>query len=217
MITLLLAEDHAMVREGLRLALEREPDMTVVAEAGDGANAVETALRLQPTVVLLDVGLPEMDGLEALMWIKAKAPTVKVVMMTALGDERYLQRALRDGASGYVLKGDTTATLIAAVRTVARGGRAFAGAVLADERDMAPEHGQAASQEPRDSTLSVRERQVLRLVAYGHSNSDIAARLGVSPKTADTHRSRLMDKLALHTRAELTHYAHQQGFVIAPA
>jgi DNA-binding NarL/FixJ family response regulator len=213
MITILLAEDHAMVRTGLRLVLEREGDMTVVAEAVDGIEAVALALQLRPMVVVMDIGLPTMDGLDALARIKAAAPRMRVLMMTALEDDAYLLRALREGASGFVRKQSRPETLVAAVRAVARGELAFGGMGVSDHL-AAVQHGQSAPQPPRHSELTQREREVLALVAQGHSNSAIAGRLGISPKTVDTHRTRLMDKLGLHSRAGLTHYALQHGFVI---
>jgi DNA-binding NarL/FixJ family response regulator len=208
MITILLAEDHVMVRHGLRLALERQPDMCVVAEAGDGATAIDLALRLQPAVAVMDVGLPSLTGLEALTALKARAPRVRVLLMTGLPDDRYRLRALRDGAAGYLHKGERLASLVAAVRTVAQGGLAFDGAaLLAGPAPSAPCH----------CTLTPREQEVLGLVAQGHSNTTAAAILGISPKTVDTHRSRLMDKLHLHSRLELTHFALQNGYVIDAA
>lgn len=216
MITILVAEDHVMVRAGLRLLLERQADMRVVAEAGTGVEAVALALRLLPAVVLLDIGLPVLDGLEALGRIKAAAPQVRVLMMTGLQDEAYLLRAVRDGASGYLLKQGRPESLIAAVRTVARGDLAFVGVSVSGAM-AAVQHGQSAPQQPRHSTLTQREREVLRLVAEGYSNAGVACQLGISPKTVDTHRTRLMDKLDLHSRASLTHYALQHGLVIGAA
>ncbi|HZS88832.1 MAG TPA: response regulator transcription factor [Chloroflexota bacterium] len=212
MIRILLAEDHAMVRAGLRQILERQPDMRVIAEAQDGAEAVALALRLQPTVAVLDIGLPEVDGLDALERIKAHAPQVHVLMLTGQQNEHYVRRALQGGASGYLLKRSGADELVQAVRTVARGQLAFDGAGIGDV--VSVWGGRDGPDLPAHSRLTAREREVLRLVAQGYSNGAIAARLNLSPKTVDTHRARVMAKLDLHNRAALTGYALHQGYVV---
>lgn len=215
MIRILLADDHAMVRAGLRQILERQSDMTVVAEARDGAEAVDLTLREQPTVAVLDVGLPVMDGLDALERIKAHSPQTRVLMVTGMENERYLLRALRGGASGYLLKQAGAADLISAVRRVARGDLAFEWAGTTGFMEAYLDIGRNAPSLPQHSTLTARERDVLRLVAQGFSNTDIGTHLSISPKTVDSHRTRLMDKLDLHTRAALTKYALQNGYLVA--
>jgi two-component system response regulator NreC len=215
MIRILLADDHAMVRTGLRLVLERQGDMTVVGEAQDGAEAVEMAVRLLPAVVILDIGLPGVDGLDALERIKARAPQVRALMLTGIDNQEYVHRALRSGASGFLLKQGSSGALVRAVRAVARGELAFEGAGDGGltEADLWCER--TARRRPPHSTLTAREREVLRLVAQGYSNADIAERLGISVKTVDTHRMRVMDKIDLHSRANLTRYALQHGFLVA--
>ena len=217
MITIVLADDHDMVRAGLRLVLDRQPDMTVVAEARDGAEAVDVALRLEPTVAVLDVGLPGMDGLDALERIKARAPQIRVLMLSGLENEHYLLRALHGGASGYLLKQGTASDLVRAVRTVAHGELAFAWSGMTGLMEAYLTGGRREAHLPQHSTLTERERDVLRLVAVGHSNTEIAAQLDISPKTVDTHRTHLMDKLNLHTRAAVVLYALRHGYLVSAA
>jgi two-component system response regulator NreC len=212
MIKILLVDDHAMVRRGLRLALERQPDMTVVAEAGDGATAIDLALRLQPTVVLMDVGLPHVTGLAALSAITARAPRVRVLLLTGLADAGYQRRAQQEGAAGYLHKEGRLEDLVEAVRTVAQGGFVFDGA--ARMPGCLAQQDEQPLPAPCHDLLTVREQEVLSLVAHGHSNSTAGQQLGISPKTVDTHRVHLMDKLNLHSRAALTRYAMQNGYVV---
>jgi two-component system response regulator NreC len=214
MISIVVADDHAMVREGLCLILQRQADMTVVGQARTGAEAVALAEQLQPAVLVLDVGLPDIDGFEALEQVKACAPGVRVVMISGTNSEQYIQRAVRSGASGYVVKEGGAASLIHAVRTAAQGGLAldWRGSTNLVEPDVAGAFTRRAT--PPYGTLTWRERQVLRLVAQGYSNSEVAERLGISAKTVDSHRTRLMDKLNLHSRAALTRYALEYGYLI---
>jgi two-component system response regulator NreC len=212
MITILLADDHAMVRAGLRQVLDQQPDLHVIAEAQDGAEAVALALHLEPTVAILDVGLPDLDGLEALERIKEHAPRIRVLMLSDQANEQYVRRALEGGASGYLLKRSGAAELVWAVRMVARGELCYQGDEIAEVAALW-ERGEAA-EPPGHSRLTAREREVLRLVARGYSNSAIAAQLRLSPKTVDSHRAHLMDKLDLHSRAALTGYALHQGYVV---
>jgi DNA-binding NarL/FixJ family response regulator len=213
MIRILLAEDHAMVRAGLRTLLEHQKDIVVVAEAADGADAVSWALRLQPDVAILDVGLPGIDGLDALERIKARASRIRVLLISGMWRSEYLTRALRAGASGFLLKEESSTELVRAVRAVARGGLAFAHTGDMASLDAQLYHGNNGLQPPRHSELTDREREVLRLVALGYSNSEIAEQLAISPKTVDTHRTHVMEKLGLHSRAELTRYALQHGYL----
>jgi two-component system response regulator NreC len=212
MIRILLADDHAMVRAGLRQVLERQPDMRVIAEARDGAEAVALALQLEPTVAILDIGLPGLDGLDALERIKARAPQIRALVLTGQENDHYVLRALRGGASGYLLKQSGAAELVRAVRAVARGDLAFEGA--SGNEVVALYGGRHGPAPPHHSTLTERERDVLRLVARGYSNAEIAVQLDISPKTVDTHRTRVMDKLDLHSRVDLTTYALRQGYLV---
>ena len=215
MIRIVLADDHAMVRTGLRLVLERERDMTVVGEASNGFEAVAMALRLQPGVLVLDVNMPGMDGLEALDHVNQRAPLIRVAMLAETKDEQYLQHALRCGALGYVLKQSSAETLIRTVRQVVRGHLAVEWFGDVDPADALRPGGRHGLQAPPQRELTVREREVLRLVAQGYSNAAIASRLGIGAKTVDTHRSHVMEKLDIHTRAGLTGYALQRGYLIA--
>jgi two-component system response regulator NreC len=212
-IHILLVDDHALVRAGIRLVLDRQPDMVVVGEACTGADAVALALRIRPTVVILDVGLPDMDGIDALERIKAHAPQVRVLLLSGVKNGQQLQRALRAGALGYVLKEARAADLVRAVRKVARGELVVAWPEDAASIEVLLHAARYGLQPPRHSTLTEREREVLRLVARGYSNPEIAHQLGISPKTVDTHRTHVMAKLDLHSRADVTRYALQQGYL----
>jgi two-component system response regulator NreC len=212
-IRILLVDDHTMVRAGLRLVLEEQPDLCVAAEAASGEEAIRLALRLQPRVVILDCTLPDMGGLEVLQRLRARMPDVRVLMLAGTRNERDLLHALHMGALGFLLKEESAATLIHGVRAVAHGqlavrwpvhGVFIAPLAQAASRRLAP---------PRHSMLTQREQEVVRLVARGLSNAEIARRLGISAKTVDTHRTHAMDKLDLHCRADLTHYALEQGFL----
>jgi two-component system response regulator NreC len=214
MIPIVVADDHAMVREGLCMILERQPDMTVMGQAETGAEAITLAHALKPVVLVLDVGLPDIDGFEVLEQVKEGSPEVRVIMISGTNSEQYIQRAVRAGASGYVVKEGGAANLIHAVRTVARGGMALNWRGNADfvEPDLT---GDPTAQALRHASgLTWRERQVLRLVAQGYSNTEVAEHLGISAKTVDTHRTRVMDKLNLHSRAELTRYALRYGYLV---
>ena len=200
-IRVMLAEDQAMVRAGLRLILEREADMAVVGEAQNGDKEGRR-------------GSPEANGLDTLERIKAHAPQIRVVVISGMKNELYLERALRGGASGYVLKHHSADHLVRAVRRVARGGLAvdwFGGIEPADAQLPG---GRGGLRLPPHSSLTGRERDVLRLVVQGYSNAGIAAHLDISCKTVDTHRTHLMDKLGLHTRVDVMRYALQHGYLI---
>jgi DNA-binding NarL/FixJ family response regulator len=214
MISIVVADDHALVCEGLCMILQRQPDMAVVGQARTGAEAVALSRALKPAVLVLDVGLPDIDGFEVLEQIKAQVPEVCVIMISGTNSEQYIQRAVRSGASGYVVKEGGAAALIHAVRMVAQGGIAldWRGNTNAIEPDVAKALAQQPP--PRHGTLTWRERQILRLVAQGYANGEVASLLGISAKTVDTHRMRIMEKLNLHSRAELTRYALEYGYLI---
>lgn len=208
MTTILLADDHAVLRAGLRLLLESHSDLKVVGEAGDGGTTLSLAAQLQPDLILLDVNMPALNGLEALPLLRKAAPRAKVLILTMHDDEGYLKQALRAGASGYALKKAADNELIAAVRAVLRGEvyvhPALTQALLTDYLP-AP-----AAADPWD-TLSDREQEVLRLVARGHTAAEIAAQLNLSAKTVETYRARGMEKLGLRSRAALVQLALQKG------
>jgi two-component system, NarL family, response regulator NreC len=210
-ITILVADDHAIVRAGLRLLLDEEPDLTVVAEAGDGEEAIAKALELAPDVVLLDVMMPNTNGLEAAKRIRQET-SCRILMLSMQDDPGYVRRAFASGASGYVLTEVAHTQLVSAVRSVATG-RQHVDADLAAQ--LAADRSNHALED--DHPLSEREREVLQLLALGHTNKEIAERLGISIRTAETHRASLMQKLNLSSRAELVRYALATGRLTASA
>jgi two-component system response regulator NreC len=207
-IRVLLADDHALVREGLRALLSREPDMQVVAEAGDGREALRLAEETQPDVATMDLSMPLLNGLEAARQIASWVRGPRPILLTMHAEDRYVLEALRAGVRGYVLKKQAAADLVRAIREVV-GGSVYLSpgisAVVADAvRSPVPL--------PEDP-LTAREREVLQLVAEGKTTKEIAGILGVSVKTADAHRTRLMQKLDIHDIASLTRYAIRQGLI----
>jgi len=208
-ITVLIADDHAVVRSGLRLLLESQDDIEVVEEAGSADEAVRHARLHKPDVVLLDVVMPGRSGIEAVPDILQAAKGAKVLVLSMQDDPRYVREAFAAGASGYVLKEAADVEVVAAVREVAAGGRYVHPALGA--RLVAAE-AEAASR-TADDPLSEREREVLRLLALGHTNQEIAKMLFISVRTAETHRAHIMQKLGLSSRAELVRYALAQGLL----
>ncbi len=210
-IRVLIADDHAILREGLKALLSLADDIEVVGEAADGEQAVEQVRALRPDLVLMDVAMPGLGGLEATLVIRRDHPDVKILVLTQYEDAEYVRRFLQAGVSGYVLKKSAGADLAGSIRAAARGGLVLdpdvAKAAIAAP---APDRGTAAS--PYDS-LTSREKQVLKLVAEGKSNKEVAAILGISVKTAMSHRENLMEKLDLHSRTELIHFAIREGVV----
>lgn len=211
-IRLLLVDDHPIVRVGLRTLLETEPDMQVVGEAGTGVEAVDLVAKLCPDVVVMDISMPEMDGLEATRRVRAAYQRVHVLILTVHAQERYLFPVLKAGASGYVLKSTIDTELIEAIRTVARG-EAFlypsAMRMVLEDYLAHPRNGEQDAYEQ----LSDREREVLKLVALGHTAGEIADQLTLSPKSVETYRARIMQKLDLHSRAALVRYALARGLL----
>lgn len=206
----LLADDHAVLRAGLRMLIEAEPDMTVVGEAGDGLEALAQVEKLAPDVLLLDLSMPRLGGLAALGRLRRTAPQTRILVLTMHEDEEYLHAALQSGAAGYVLKRAADTELLAAIRAVMRGEFYLHPGVtrlLLD--DMLPPPPLTNPWE----TLSERERQVLRLVALGHTNAETATQLSLSAKTIETYRARGMNKLGLRTRAQLVRYVLRQGLL----
>lgn len=209
-IRILLADDHAVLRAGLRALLEREPDLTVVGEAAHGEEALEKCRDLNPDVVVLDITMPGADGLETTRRIAALQPDVRIVILTMHPEEHYLVPVLEAGASGYVHKARADEELIEAIRTAA-GGEVF----LYPEatRLLLERVRQADEPEPGLERLTDRERQVLALTAEGFSSSEIGERLIISPKTVDTYRSRIMRKLDLQHRSQLVRFALRTGLL----
>jgi DNA-binding NarL/FixJ family response regulator len=207
-IRVLLADDHALVRQGFRRILEDEPDIVVVGEAGGGAEAIELTQTLDPDVVVLDLGMPEINGLHAAIEIVRRRADRKILMLSMHADPQYVRNALDAGVKGYILKNALETDLIGAVRTVAAGGR-FVSPELAD----AVAANADAEGDDRFSKLSAREIQVLRLIAMGRSNKEIAVLLGVSANTVAVHRTNLMATLDIHKAAELVLIAVKKGLV----
>jgi two-component system response regulator NreC len=208
-ISVLIVDDHAVVRSGLKLLLEAEKDMEVVAEGGTAEQAVLRAQMHKPDVVLLDVVMPGKSGLEVLPDVLQVSPQSKVLVLSMQDDPRYVREAFDAGASGYVLKEAADAELVAAVREVAGGGN-YVHPALGARLAVAEAK---ARREAEEDPLSEREHEVLRLLALGHTNQEIAKMLFISVRTAETHRAHIMQKLRLTSRAELVRYALERGFV----
>jgi DNA-binding NarL/FixJ family response regulator len=214
MTTIVLADDHPIVRQGMRGLLETEPGFVVVGEAGDGREAVELVERLQPDVAILDLMMPEINGLEVARRALRLSPRTRVVILSMYSDEPHVLEALRAGAMAYVLKGTNTETLIFALRE-AMAGRRYLSPPLSDRavEVYLAQIGTAAGSTDRYDLLTAREREVLELVARGASYAEIADKLTISPRTAETHRTNLMRKLDLKTSADITLYAVQRGLI----
>ncbi len=214
-IRVLLVDDHAVLRSGLKLLLQSHGDIAVVGEAAEGLEARNLAKELQPDVILLGLTMPGMGGLEALDSLRAVAPESRVLILTMHDDESYLHRALRAGAAGYILKKAADVELVSAVRAIARGEvfvhSSMTRALL--EGVVSQNIPKAEGQEEPWEALSDREKEVLRLVALGHTNAEIANQLSLSVKTIETYRARGMEKLGLRSRAALVKYALALGLL----
>ena len=210
--SVLVADDHAVVRHGVRGILSAQPDFSVDAEAADGAEAVERALELRPGLVILDVSMPRLNGLEAAAELARRAPEIRLLMLSMHDDEQYLFAALRAGASGYVLKSAVDRDLVEACRATMRG-EAFLYPDVAAA--LVREHvaGGSAADEPLADPLTPREAEVLTLIAEAYTTRQIAEALFISPKTVENHRGRIFQKLGMHDRVELTRYAIRRGLV----
>ena len=214
MTTIVLADDHPIVRQGMRGLLESEPGFVVVGEAGDGREAVELVERLQPDIAILDLMMPELNGLEVARRALRLSSRIRVVILSMYSDEPHVLEALRAGAMAYVLKGTSTETLIFALRE-AMAGRRYLSPPLSDRavEVYLAQIGTAERPTDRYELLTAREREVLELVARGASYAEIADKLTISPRTAETHRTNLMRKLDLKTSADITLYAVQRGLI----
>jgi two-component system response regulator NreC len=212
-IRILLADDHTVMRSGLRALLERQSDFQVIGEAADGHQAVELAEKLSPDVAVVDVAMPRLNGLDATQQITSKYPAIAVVVLSMHSDEGYIIRALKAGARGYLLKDSAEADLISAIRAVHEG-KAFFSPVISkmlaeDFVRQIRERGVSDSYE----LLTMREREVLQLLAEGKSNKETAAVLNLSPYTIETHRANILEKLRLHSTPELILYAVRKGVI----
>ena len=210
--TIVLADDHPIVRQGLRSVLEAEPDLQVIGEAGDGLQTMQLVEGLRPQVLVLDVLMPGLSGLEVARQVRQRAPETRVIVLSMHANEAYVLEALRHGAAAYVLKETSSTELVQAVRAVVAGRRYLSPPL--SERALAA-YVDRAEATPLDlyETLTTREREVLHLAAEGCSNSEIATRLSISPRTAETHRTNLMRKLGLHSQTELVRYALRRGII----
>jgi DNA-binding NarL/FixJ family response regulator len=204
-----LADDHRMMRDGLRAVLERA-GVQVIAEAGNGREAVAEVRRVQPDVVIMDVGMPELNGIDATRRLAAEMPLAKVIALSMNADRRYVIAMLEAGAVGYVLKNSASEELLVALQAVTRGETYVSPAVAGGVVNPATHLG-APGRPARERPLSAREREVLQLIAEGKSSKEIGVTLGIAVTTVETHRRQLMDKLNLRTIAELTKYAIREG------
>ncbi len=211
-IRVLLADDHAIIREGLRSMIDSQPDMEVVGEADNGRAAWLKTKELRPDVVVMDVSMPEMNGAQAAERLREDCPDVKVLALTVHEDKGYLRRLLKTGASGYVLKRAAVDDLARALRVVASGGT-YIDPALAERVVGGYLRTHSGAGDARRGELSDREVEVLRLIAWGHSNKEIAAQLDISVRTVETYKVRLMEKLDFHSRSEVVRYALQQGWM----
>lgn len=211
-IRVVIADDHAIVREGVRALLNLADDIEVVGEAADGREAVARVRAVEPDIVVMDIAMPGLGGLEATVEIRRDNPRTRILVLSQYEDREYVRRFLKAGVSGYVLKKSAGSDLTAAIRAVHRGGLVLDPDVA---RDAMREHEAGDGRREADpyETLTDREKQVLKLVAEGHSNKDVADQLGISVKTAMTHREHVMEKLDLHSRTELIRFALKQGVI----
>jgi two-component system, NarL family, response regulator NreC len=212
-IRILLADDHKLMRSGLRVLLEQQSDMAVVGEASDGREAVALAGSLKPDVVVMDIGMPNLNGIEAAHQMTQSFPEIAVVMLSMHSDESYVLRALKAGAKGYLLKDSAESDLIRAVKAVAESKSFFSPAVSKVLLDDYVRKLKRSGAEDAYDLLTPREREVLQLVAEGKSNKDIANMLNLSVYTVETHRSNIMEKLNLHGIPELILYAVRKGII----
>lgn len=214
-IRVLVADDHGILRAGLRSLINAEPDMEVVGEAADGQQALEQARLLQPDVVVMDISMPVMDGLEATRLLRREQPQCQVIILTIHAEEEYLFQALQAGGAGYVLKSAADTDLMDAIRKAYRGEVFLYPSAVKKLLSEYLRRLPASEQEGPTDRLTARERQVLKLTAEGYTNQEIAERLVISPKTVDTYRQRIMEKLRLNHRPELVRYALRSGLLSA--
>lgn len=211
-VRVLIADDHTIVREGLQLLLSRDPEIEVVAEASSGREAVRLATEHHPDVVIMDISMPDLDGLEAIRIIRAQCPHTQVLILSVHGSESYFFRALQAGVSGYILKSTTAEELIRAVHAVAQGD-AFLYPPMARKLIEEFRRQEGPRGDSGYASLTNREREILLLLAQGLTNREIGERLVISPSTVQAHRTHIMEKLGLSSRADLIRYAIRHGLV----
>ena len=212
-LRILLADDHIVMRKGLRALLERQPNLEVVGESENGREAIELVTSLKPDVVVMDVGMPVLNGIEATKTIVTQHPTVAVVILSMYVDESYIMRALKAGARAYLLKDSAPADLIGAIQAVSQNKSFFSPKV---SRILAEDYVRVLRQKGAVDSydlLTSREREILQLIAEGKANKEVAAALNISPYTVETHRSHILEKLNLHNPAELILYAVRKGLI----
>ncbi len=211
-IRVVIADDHALMRDGIKALLSLADGIEVVGEATNGREAIEQCQRLKPDIVLMDIAMPGLGGLEATLELKRDVPKTRVLVLSQYDDREYVQRFLKVGVAGYVLKGMLGSELTAAIRSVVEGGLVLDPHIAREAIQHAPQEPGAGNDDPYE-TLTGREKQVLRLVALGHSNKEVAGFLGVSIKTAMSHREHVMEKLDLHSRTDVIKFAIRQGVI----
>lgn len=209
-IRVLLVDDHMVVRVGLKALINSEPDLVVIGEAENGLAAIEQAQNLRPDVIVMDISMPEMDGLEATRRIRTALPECHILILTVHAQERYLFPVLKAGGAGYILKSTVDTELLDAIRTVAQGGAFLYPSAT---RMLLEDYLNQMSEQDAYEQLSEREREVLKLLALGHTAAEAADLLSLSPKTIETYRTRIMQKLNLHSRSDLVQYALARGLL----
>jgi DNA-binding NarL/FixJ family response regulator len=213
MTKVLLVDDHALFREGIRALLATEPDIEVVGEAADGKQAIELAAKLSPDIIVMDLVMPGMNGMQAAQQLHTEYPDIKVLILSMYDDDEYVCQILKAGASGYVLKRAASDDLLRAIREVEKGGSALHPTVAAKLIKDYVRRAKSTEQRNSGSVLTARESEVLTLIAEGHTNQQIADMLGLGRKTVDTHRTNIMRKLDLHEVTALVKYALKRGLI----
>lgn len=214
MIRAVIADDHGIVREGLRRVLEAQPDIEVLGEASDGREAMRLIEDHEPDVAILDISMPRLGGLDTLQRLRSRHPKVKVILLSVHGESSFIQHAVSLGADGYILKNGRADDIVSAVRAVVKGGSYFSPPVAREIVQQIRSPQREAGEEPF-TTLSPREREVLGWIAEGHSAKEVGAELGISPKTVEAHRTRIMRKLGARKATELVRYAVRHGLIEA--
>ena len=212
MTTIVLADDHQLVRQGFRALLEAQPDLSVVGEASDGREAIDLVDRLKPHVLIVDLRMPGLNGLEVTRRVSQRVPRTRIIVLSMHANEAYVLEALRYGADAYVLKDSSAAELVRAVREVIAERYYLSPPLSQRAIEAYLQKAESATSDPYE-TLTGREREVFQLAAEGNNNAEIAARLSISPRTAEAHRASIMRKLGLHTQADLIRYALRRGII----